>query len=143
MFHLCIYELWIMSYLWILLYAQLKVLSAYYEQLNSSIVNEFIRIISIFFTKKHWVHKNANQAKTKQQNKNKLTKNNKGNNFLCIKTSMRGKTGYFVFFYWNCPDNLFAILLVYTPINPSYGELLFINPCTIFFTTFIYFFLCI
>ena len=64
----------------------------------SIIVNEVIRTISrqcIFFTKKFWVRKSANQTKTNQQNKTKRGKNNK--NFSCIKTPKRGEIGYFAF----------------------------------------------
>ena len=51
-----------------------------------------------FFTKKFLQHKNANQIKTNQQNKNKQTLNNKGNGFWSTKTSKRGKTVCFAFF---------------------------------------------
>ena len=50
---------------------------------------------SLFFTKMFREYKNANQTKTNQQNKNKRTKNNRGNNFLCIKFSVRKNIGYF------------------------------------------------
>ena len=52
------------------------------------------------------MHKNANQAKTKEQNKNKRTKNNKNKGFSCIKTSKRGKIVCFAFLKkLKCPDN--------------------------------------
>ena len=61
---------------------------------ESSIVFEVIRTILslfiIFFTKRFWAHKNTSQAKTNQPNKNKWTKNNKGNNFLCAQKLLRG-----------------------------------------------------
>ena len=39
--------------------------------------------VKFFFTKKFKTDKNANQTKIKYQNKDKRTKNNKGNNFSC------------------------------------------------------------
>ena len=54
------------------------------------------------------MYKNANQTKTNQQNKSKRTKNNKGNNFLGIKNSDRGKIGYFALWYFLYAQNLFV-----------------------------------
>ena len=54
-------------------------------------VVELIRLLGqfqtslIFFTKRFRTYKTANQTKTKQQNKIKGTKNNKGNNFRAEK----------------------------------------------------------
>ena len=51
------------------------------------------------------MYKNTNQTKTYQQNKIKQTKNNKGNNFSSMKTSKRGKNGWFLAF---CPQEIFS-----------------------------------
>ena len=63
----------------------------------SSIVNEAINTISSQFTKRFWIHKNANQTKASQQNKNKRTKKTKGKNFSHRKTSKRVKIVCFAF----------------------------------------------
>ena len=62
--------------------------------LDSAIVYEAIRTNTsqfFFFTKKFRAYKNANQSKPTNKNTNKRTKNNKGNNFLRIKTFERGQ----------------------------------------------------
>ena len=64
---------------------------------QSGIANEAIITILIFFTKKFWVCKNANQIKTNQQNKIKRIKNNKSNSFSRIKTSKRGTIVHLAF----------------------------------------------
>ena len=77
----------------------------------SSRVNEAIKTISsqsIFFTKMFWAHKNANQTKTNQENKNERTKKNfffgggEGWCFLCTQ-NLFVKTNRVV---WNCLDSL-------------------------------------
>ena len=75
------------------------------------------------------MHKKANQAKTNQQNKNKRTLKNKGNNFL-RKKLLRGAKLVILRFLkkkLNCPDNFmyyttelcclnFAIIKLLLPI---------------------------
>ena len=77
-----------------------KTFSLILPLVDSSIVNEAIKTISsqFFFMKRFWAYKNANQAKNNLRNKKKQTKNNKGNNFLHIKTSKRVK--FFCFALW-------------------------------------------
>ena len=81
----------------------------------SSIVKEVIKTISslfiylLFFTKRFCACKNANQAKTNQQNKSKQTKTTKDNyNISRRKTSKRVKIVCFAFLKknGNCLDNL-------------------------------------
>ena len=87
---------------------------------------------SLFFYEKISRYKNANQTKTNQQNKNKRTTNNKGNNFLRIKSSKREKNGWFWFDLRFCSAKSFrkkidlfeivllisfTILMMCTPIN--------------------------
>ena len=47
------------------------------------------------------------QANINQQNKNKRTKSNKGNGFLCTQTSKKVKVACFVFWCFLCIRNLF------------------------------------
>ena len=52
-----------------------------------------------------------------QQNKNKRTKNNKGNNFLRMKSSRRGKIGYFEFL----KKIEIVLISLFTILHPSTG----------------------
>ena len=63
----------------------------------SSIVNEAINTISIFFYEKILNAQNRKSTQNQLQNKIKRTKNNKGNNFSRRKTSKSQEIGYFVF----------------------------------------------
>ena len=95
---------------------------------------------SLFFLRKDFERTKA-QIKPKQtnKNKNKRTKNNKGNNFLLIKTSKRTKIGYFALWCFLYAQNIFVkrkinwlkivlitsftLLLACTPINPPFENL--------------------
>ena len=61
-----------------------------------------------FFTKTFCAHKNTSQPKVNQQNKNKLTLNNKGNSFLRAQSSKRVKVTCFAFQSFLCARNLFV-----------------------------------
>ena len=71
----------------------------------SSNENEVIKTILskrgffCFFAKKILHAQKDSQTKINQQNKYKLTLNNKGNNFLRIQTSRREKVAYFTLAY--------------------------------------------
>ena len=55
----------------------------------------FLLFYSLLHTQKH------SQAKINKQNKNKLTLNNKGNNFLSVQCSKKIKVTYFALVYIN------------------------------------------
>ena len=60
-----------------------------------------------FYTKRFRAHKNTSQANMNQQNKNKLTLNNKGSNFLRAQTSKSVKVACFKLWGFLCERNLF------------------------------------
>ena len=68
----------------------------------------WVCLLTFFFTERFWAHKNTSQAKTNQQNKNKRTLNNNGNNFSRARKLIWG-TNVFVLLVKQtqiCSDNL-------------------------------------
>ena len=60
----------------------------------------FVVVVFVVFFKKKILHAQKHlQPKINQQNKNKLTLNNKGNNFSRVKTFKRMKVAYFALVY--------------------------------------------
>ena len=69
---------------------------------------QFQACLFFLFTKRFRAQKNTSQAKINYQNKNKLTLNNKGNNFSGTQSSKRVKVVCFTFWSFLCAWNLFV-----------------------------------
>ena len=87
------------------------------QQYSERVHQDIFKLVS-FFTKR-FLHKNANQIKTNQQNKNKRTLSNKGNGFLRTKTSKMKKIVHLSFLKkkLNCPDDLVYYTISCLPLH--------------------------
>ena len=63
---------------------------------------QFLERFFIFFNEKVLNTQKHSQANINQQNKNKETKNNKGNGVLCTQTSKKVKVACFAFWCFLC-----------------------------------------
>ena len=99
----------------------------------------------LFFTKRFWAYKNANQPKpTNQQNKNKRTKNNKDNGFSCTQKLLRRWLDFgassTIFslkkLAWNCPHSLVFLYYSFILSEGSFFNIYVLSQCIVYWIHF-------